>query len=227
MTRTTKTISSNFVVYLKAVFWESWRWIFTFFDALGVIVFLFPGLAEVLSTDVSYIRMVSGMIVAVSFLVANFCAYSDAVKKTSVFYQARVGNDNWTDWFSDGRIAGTTEQSICLEAIRIKLESSVVKKIGIRYQVHVEDLGWMDWKYNNDLAGLVESRNKRIEAIRIEMTNALPGFHVFYQAYVEGNRWMHWVSDGDMAGTTGESRRLEAIRIIIVNSEAQEKFSRE
>jgi hypothetical protein len=36
--------------------------------------------------------------------------------------------------------------------------------------------------------------------------------HVCYQGKVQGIGWQEWVCDGDMAGTTGQSRRLEAIR---------------
>ena len=36
---------------------------------------------------------------------------------------------------------------------------------------------------------------------------------ITYRAHVAYNGWMNWVSDGAMAGTTGESRRMEAIKI--------------
>jgi len=36
---------------------------------------------------------------------------------------------------------------------------------------------------------------------------------VAYQAHVEADAWLGWVSDGTIAGSTGEDRRMEAIRI--------------
>ena len=41
---------------------------------------------------------------------------------------------------------------------------------------------------------------------------------VTYQAHVMNKGWMDPVSDGDIAGTTGESRRMEAVRIWLVNA---------
>lgn len=36
---------------------------------------------------------------------------------------------------------------------------------------------------------------------------------ISYQAHVKEKGWLNWCHDGEIAGTTGESRRLEAIRI--------------
>lgn len=41
---------------------------------------------------------------------------------------------------------------------------------------------------------------------------------VSYQAHVQDYGWMAWVSNGQVAGTTGESRRLEALRIDLSGS---------
>ncbi len=45
------------------------------------------------------------------------------------------------------------------------------------------------------------------------------GFGTFeYQAHVQNIGWMGWVPDGALAGTTGQGRRMEAIRIRLVGS---------
>lgn len=36
---------------------------------------------------------------------------------------------------------------------------------------------------------------------------------VNYQVHVRGDGWLNWKSDGQMAGTTGQNRRIEALRI--------------
>ncbi len=41
----------------------------------------------------------------------------------------------------------------------------------------------------------------------------LKPFHVAYCAHVKNNGWLDYVRDGQTAGTTGQSRRLEAVRI--------------
>ena len=34
-----------------------------------------------------------------------------------------------------------------------------------------------------------------------------------YRVHVEGIGWMDWVKNGELAGTTGQAKRVEAIRI--------------
>lgn len=47
----------------------------------------------------------------------------------------------------------------------------------------------------------------------------LPGYSVQYQVHIQDYGWAQgWKADGDIAGTSGESKRLEAIRIKIVKT---------
>jgi len=43
---------------------------------------------------------------------------------------------------------------------------------------------------------------------------------ITYQAHVQDVGWMEWVSDGAIAGTTGQARRMEALRVHLVNPPA-------
>lgn len=43
---------------------------------------------------------------------------------------------------------------------------------------------------------------------------------IIYQVHAKNLGWMNWVSDGATAGTTGQSRRLEAMRAELVNAPA-------
>jgi uncharacterized protein YjdB len=36
---------------------------------------------------------------------------------------------------------------------------------------------------------------------------------VSYQAHVQDEGWLEWVDEGEVAGTTGESRRMEALKV--------------
>ena len=49
-----------------------------------------------------------------------------------------------------------------------------------------------------------------------EFAPVLPG-GVTYQAHVRDIGWMEWVSDGTTTGTTGQGRRMEALRVDVVN----------
>ncbi len=46
---------------------------------------------------------------------------------------------------------------------------------------------------------------------------SLAPFNVAYSAHVKLKGWLSYVKDGEMAGTTGESRRLEAVKIRLEN----------
>jgi uncharacterized protein YjdB len=73
----------------------------------------------------------------------------------------------------------------------------------------------MEWVQDGATAGTT-GQSRRMEAIRIRMTNAPAGYRVVYQAHVQNIGWMDWVQDGAIAGTTGRSLRMEAIRIRVI-----------
>lgn len=65
----------DFRNYIKAVFVESGRWVFTIFDILGFILFFQPQLAESLLRDIQLTRTIGGSIFLLSFIFANFALY--------------------------------------------------------------------------------------------------------------------------------------------------------
>lgn len=54
------------------------------------------------------------------------------------------------------------------------------------------------------------------EAVRVRLVDPPKGLRLRYQVHVEGVGWMEWVGESELAGTTGQSRRLEAIRVELV-----------
>ena len=46
---------------------------------------------------------------------------------------------------------------------------------------------------------------------------------LLYQSHVQDIGWMNWVADGALSGTTGQSKRMEAIKIRLTG-EAAEKY---
>ena len=65
----------NIFDYLKDVFIEGQRSVFTVFDIVGVILFFFPSIAQSLITDIALTRIIGGLIFFISFLWANFNLY--------------------------------------------------------------------------------------------------------------------------------------------------------
>jgi uncharacterized protein YjdB len=133
----------------------------------------------------------------------------------AVAYEAHVQNIGWQEWVKNGEIAGTTGQSLRLEAIKIQLEVFQSKDINVLYRAHVENIGWQEWVKNGEIAGTT-GQSLRLEAIEIKLEGSnTDGFGIIYQAHVENIGWQECVKNGEIAGTTGQGLRLEALKIFV------------
>jgi hypothetical protein len=70
-----KLFLQDLAKYLKEVFGESQRIVFTVFDVIGIVLFFFPHLAQGLVDDEALARSIGGLIFFISFLLANFNLY--------------------------------------------------------------------------------------------------------------------------------------------------------
>ncbi len=146
----------------------------------------------------------------------------------SIEYKTHVQDIGWQDWKSNGQMSGTTGQSKRLEAIQIKLSGEVANQYDVYYRVHAQDYGWLDWAKNGESAG-TEGYSKRLEGIQIVLVKKgenAPGSTsrpfickmIKYQTHVQNIGWQGEKADGEMSGTTGQSLRLEAIKIQLSSS---------
>lgn len=146
-----------------------------------------------------------------------------------VEYQAHVEKLGWMPWQQDGQTAGTTGKKLQMEAVRLNLSGEVAEHYDIYYRVHVETYGWLDWAKNGETAGTTGYK-KRLEAIEIKLvekgeeapgSTETPYRHpcVEYASHVQTAGWQNFVLDGAVSGTTGERKRLEAIKIIKKDTE--------
>ena len=85
-----------------------------------------------------------------------------------------------------------------------------VSKPSVTYQTHIEDIGWQDWQSDGATSG-TEGQSKRLEAIRINITNNIEG--IKYRTHIQDIGWQDWQSNGTLSGTSGQSKRMEAIKI--------------
>ncbi len=69
--------------YLRAVFFESQRWVFTAFDLIGIVLFFFPNLTEYLGQNVAIARQIGLIIFVLSFIAANFALYRKLISSAS------------------------------------------------------------------------------------------------------------------------------------------------
>lgn len=132
----------------------------------------------------------------------------------TITYQTHVQNIGWQAEKADGEVSGTSGQSLRLEAIKIKLGSSIDG--GLTYATHVQDIGWQSFVSNGQLSG-TSGQSKRLEAIKINLTgNAANQYDVYYRVHAQNLGWLGWAKNGQSAGTAGYSYRLEAIQIVLV-----------
>lgn len=154
--------------------------------------------------------------------------------ESGIEYTTHVQNKGWLPWVSDNAISGTTGQSLRLEGIKIKLKGEAASKYDIYYRVHIQDKGWLGWAKNGESAGS-EGMSKRLEGINIKIVAKGQEFNtgsdaflkpepvpapipnINYSTHIQKIGWQKYVSNGELSGTTGQSLRLEGIKISLSN----------
>lgn len=149
----------------------------------------------------------------------------DMKESGGVSYRTHCQDYGWLPWVNDGELSGTTGEAKRLEAIQIKLTGDIAASYDVYYRVHVQDYGWLDWASNGEAAGTA-TFSKRLEAIQIllvEKGGSAPGNTetpyitrtLAYQTHVQDYGWQSLSYDGQASGTTGKSKRLEGIKILL------------
>jgi len=143
--------------------------------------------------------------------------YNPAV---SLSLSSHVGGLGWLPNVTDTMVAGTTEKSLRIEALKINLINNSGIPGSITYSGQVSNVGWQDFKSNNEISGTV-GQSKRMEAVRIALTGELANnYDIWYRGYVQNIGWMGWVKNGVPTGSIGASRQLEAVETRIVAKNA-------
>ncbi|PKM75532.1 MAG: hypothetical protein CVU92_00890 [Firmicutes bacterium HGW-Firmicutes-17] len=97
-------------------------------------------------------------------------------------------------------------------------QATVVTEPGVQYKTHIQDYGWETaWKINGALSG-TEGESKRLEAMLVQLTGSLPeGASIQTYVHVQNRGDMGPFAMGNEAGTSGQSLRLESIRLVLNN----------
>lgn len=82
----------------------------------------------------------------------------------------------------------------------------------VNYSTHVQDIGWQASVGNGGLSGTM-GQSKRLEAIKISLSNTPYTGGITYKTHVESYGWLTNVSNGAVSGTTGQGKRIEAIQV--------------
>lgn len=150
----------------------------------------------------------------------SYCKKISIDKQMHIYYQTHVQNIGWQNYKLDGDTAGTSGQSLRLEALKIK-GVNLPEGVEVKYKTHIQNIGWQDWKTNDELSG-TSGQSLRLEALKIKLKGT-DEYSIMYRTHVENIGWQDWCYDGETAGTEGNSYRLEAIQIKIVPKINQEK----
>jgi len=109
---------------------------------------------------------------------------------------------------------------------------AVDSPVGVAYRGHIQDRGdypldgsWID---SPEIIGTT-GQSKRIEGFEIKLTGTVPGgMELRYNVHVQNKGWLYdeddsadWPKDGAYAGTRGNSLRIEAVKIVLTDSEGK------
>ena len=140
-----------------------------------------------------------------------------AKNDNQLWYRAHCQNLGWLDPVRDGQTAGTTGFYARLEALLVDLRTIREKYPDAKLSgdFHVQNIGTvhLDNIEPDTLIGTV-GKSLRLEAFRLHLTG-VPDKKLYYEAHVQDIGWQGVRKDGEMAGTTGQSKRIEAVKIWI------------
>ena len=143
----------------------------------------------------------------------------------SIEYQTYMQSYGWQDTGANNAVNGIPEGGKRMEAIKVNLTGELASQYNIFYRVFTDKWGWLDWAQNGEPAGSA-GYAEGIRAFEIQLLKkgeAAPGdrnkpyysteYSLNYSTHVQSYGWQPEVGDGDISGTTGEKKRLEAIKI--------------
>lgn len=140
---------------------------------------------------------------------------SSPINDAGLWYRCHVQTYGDLPWVRDGMIAGTEGQKKRMEGLWINPPVGVELAV----EVHLQKIGWSKEPIilkhdNNILIGSV-GQSRRMEAIRINCRENRTGRELFYQVHCQHYGTMDVCKEGEIAGTTGESKRMESIKIYL------------
>jgi transglutaminase/protease-like cytokinesis protein 3 len=195
--------------------WPRWVWAALLIAVSWLIIFPISVMATQFTDTQRNLLILAGIVLTA--VVVFWAAFSKIV--VNMFSQKELGQPPLELVSSKGQ--GYRAETQPTAAVGPDAGDTVIE---VRYQAHVQDVGWMGWVQNDQVAGIT-GQKKRLEAVRIELVNALPGMGVTYQAHVGNIGWLEWVSNGEVAGTTGQARQMEAVRIELTKAPSEYRIA--
>ena len=163
---------------------------------------------------------------AVRFALADASQYS-------VWYRAHVQGYGWLGWARDGQNAGSQGLSKRMEAVQLVIlpagqapegydqSAEAFKQKQITYSAHIQDIGTQSGYADsiNEVVALgTTGQSKRLEGLSVELAGQLAGLGLSYGAHVQDIGWQDDRQAGQFAGTSGQSKRVEAVRFALADA---------
>lgn len=177
-----------------------------------------PEVITGIETSVPKSKIAIGETIQVSVAVLPTTANQTVQYTTSNSAVASVDSEGKVTGLSTGEteITVTSEDGTKSEKVAI-----TVVKTSVVYQSHIQNIGWENAKTDGAMSG-TQGKSLRLEGIKIKLDNSTYSGRIDYQVHIQNIGWQvangkNYVSDGALAGTTGQSKRLEAIKISLTD----------
>ncbi len=153
---------------------------------------------------------------------------------SAISYSTHIQGNGWQNYVTSGKVSGTTGEEKRMEAIKIQLTGNLSKIYDIYYRVHIAEYGWLGWAKNNEKAGS-EGISTAIEAIQIRLVKKetkikqslayIEKPELTYCSHISDVGWQSIVKESNVSGTTGEGKRMEAMKLYLKNSNGSSAIS--
>lgn len=162
----------------------------------------------------------------------------------NIEYRTHVQSYGWQPWVKNGAVSGTSGKAKRIEAIQIRLTGDIANYYDVYYRIQIQSYGWLSWAKNGAYSGSA-GYAKRMEAIQVVLVEKGKSIdkatlnkqakitsstkttnkpyvvktpNIQYSTHVQTYGWQGYKMNGQMSGTSGQSKRLEGIKINLVNA---------
>lgn len=155
-------------------------------------------------------------------------------KNFGIEYSSFVEGSGWQNYVSNDQISGTTGQAKKTYGLKIRLTGYQSANYSVYYRTYTTKDGWGLWVRDGEISGN-PSANDSIEAYQVRIllkslnspSNAIPitnttPISLSYSTHVQTYGWMSYVQNSQVSGTSGEAKRLEAIKINLSGIDSSE-----
>ena len=131
----------------------------------------------------------------------------------TIRYQTHIQSIGWQNVVENNGFSGTTGRGLRMECLRAKVAYSPYSG-NVSYSSYIEGKGWENESKTNFQDSGTTGKSLRIEAVKMNLTGELADYYdIYYRVHLRDYGWLGWAKNGEVAGNIGETFRIEAIEI--------------